>query len=155
MKEKNLVTILGCFTYIFIKNLCCRYSLEAPQRGASNEYPQPTLSWRTGENDPRIFIKYPSLTRSLQLPISFFCLCCYFVPKRTAHAHISLCIRAVWSRPSLSANRIIGYYGLCVWMKRKSSGDTLRMRRIIWICAFWACPKNNTSTCYNKREKSG
>ena len=40
---------------------------------------------------------------------------------RTAKARISLRIRAVWSEPSLSANRIIG-------------------RRIIWIrafCAFW------------------
>ena len=29
---------------------------------------------------------------------------------RTAKAQISLRIRAVWSGPSLSANRIIGYY---------------------------------------------
>ena len=29
---------------------------------------------------------------------------------RTAKAQISLRIRAVWSRPSVSANRIIGYY---------------------------------------------
>ena len=28
------------------ENICCGYSLEAPRRGASNEYPQHMFSWR-------------------------------------------------------------------------------------------------------------
>ena len=33
--------------YLFLHEyLCCGYSLEAPRRGASNEYPQHTFSWR-------------------------------------------------------------------------------------------------------------
>ena len=27
------------------RNICCGYSFEAPQRGASNEYSQHTFSW--------------------------------------------------------------------------------------------------------------
>ena len=33
--------------FLFLnKNICCGYSLEAPQRGASNEYPQHMFLWR-------------------------------------------------------------------------------------------------------------
>ena len=32
------------------KNICCRYSLEAPWKGASNEYPQHMFSWRNKKN---------------------------------------------------------------------------------------------------------
>ena len=38
-----------------------------PRRGASNEYPQHMFLWRTGENYPRIIIKYSSLTSPLLL----------------------------------------------------------------------------------------
>ena len=32
--------------FLFLnKNICCGYSLEAPRRGASNEYPQHMFSW--------------------------------------------------------------------------------------------------------------
>ena len=32
--------------YFFLhENICCRYSLEVPQRGASNKYPQHMFSW--------------------------------------------------------------------------------------------------------------
>ena len=34
------------FSCISRKRLCCGYSLEAPQRGASNEYPQHMFLWR-------------------------------------------------------------------------------------------------------------
>ena len=37
--------------FLFLKeNKRCRYWLEAPQRGASNEYPQHMLSWRNKKN---------------------------------------------------------------------------------------------------------
>ena len=49
------------FSYFSIKT-CCGYSLEAPCRGTSNEYPQHMLWWRTGENYPRIITKYSFLT---------------------------------------------------------------------------------------------
>ena len=32
--------ILGQFFLFLHNNICCGYSLEAPRRGASNEYPQ-------------------------------------------------------------------------------------------------------------------
>ena len=47
----------------------------------------------------------------------------------TAKAQISLHIRAVWSGPSLSANRIIGYYRMY-----QSRGKT---QKILWACAGW------------------
>ena len=32
------------------ENICCGYSLEAPQQGASNEYPQHMFLWRNKKN---------------------------------------------------------------------------------------------------------
>ena len=37
--EEYLVKILGQFTPVLHKNICCGYSLEAPCIGNSNEYP--------------------------------------------------------------------------------------------------------------------
>ena len=38
-------------SFLFLhENLCCGYSLEAPRRGASNEYPQHKFSWRNKKN---------------------------------------------------------------------------------------------------------
>ena len=34
----------------FHESICCGYSLEAPHRGASNEYPQHIFSWRNKKN---------------------------------------------------------------------------------------------------------
>ena len=37
--------------FLFLhKNICCGYSLEVPQWGTSNEYPQHMFSWRNKEN---------------------------------------------------------------------------------------------------------
>ena len=55
----------GIFFLFLHKNISCGYSLEAPQQGASNEYPQHMFLWRTGENYPRITIKYSSLPSPL------------------------------------------------------------------------------------------
>ena len=66
---------------------------------------------------------------------------CVYGQVRTAKAQISLHIHAVWSGPSLSANRIIGYYRMYEWMENKGPVDNLHMYRMIWICAFWACSK--------------
>ena len=44
-------------------------------------------------------------------------------------AQISLRIRAVWSGPPLSANRIMGYYRLCEWRAKA--------RMILFACAEW------------------
>ena len=38
------------FSYFSAKKMCCGYSFEAPQWGASNEYPQHTFSWRSKKN---------------------------------------------------------------------------------------------------------
>ena len=49
---------------------------------------------------------------------------------RTAKVKISLRIRAVWSGPSLSANRIIGYRGMYEWRAKA--------RMILCACAGWS-----------------
>ena len=38
-------------SYFSTKKICCGYSLEAPRRGASNEYPQHMFSWRNKKNN--------------------------------------------------------------------------------------------------------
>ena len=38
--KKYLTMILGLFFLLLHKNICCRYSFEAPRQDASNEYPQ-------------------------------------------------------------------------------------------------------------------
>ena len=46
-------------------------------------------------------------------------------------AQISLCIRvALWSGPSLSANKIIRYYRMYKWRAKA--------RVILWACAWWS-----------------
>ena len=59
---------------------------------------------------------------------------------RQKKAQISLRIRAVWSGPLLSFNRITGYYRMFE-LRAKARNDTLRNRGLIWICAFCACSK--------------
>ena len=51
---------------------------------------------------------------------------------RTAKAQISLRIRAVWSGPLLSANRIIGYYRVYEWRAKA--------QMILCACARWSEP---------------
>ena len=50
---------------IFPQNICCGYSLEAPRRGASNEYPQHMFSWRNKKNINTIGLKNRALTRAM------------------------------------------------------------------------------------------
>ena len=49
---------------------------------------------------------------------------------RTAKTQISLRIRAVWSGPSLSANRIIGYYRMYDWR--------INVQMILCACSGWS-----------------
>ena len=50
---------LGPGIFLFLnKNMCCGYTLEGPQAGASNEYPQHMFSWR---NKKKILFCYPLL----------------------------------------------------------------------------------------------
>ena len=60
--------ILGLFFLFIHKNICCGYSLEAPRRGASNEYPQHVFLWGIQENYPGIIIKYACLMGPLNRP---------------------------------------------------------------------------------------
>ena len=62
---------------------------------------------------------------------------CVFRHMLTAKTQIRLRIRAVWSGPLLSANRIIGHFRIYLWR------ENARMRLCacvgwIWICTFWA-----------------
>ena len=49
------------------KHLSEALLLEAPRRGASNEYPQHMFLWRNKKKYPRIITKYSSLTSPLRL----------------------------------------------------------------------------------------
>ena len=74
---------------------------------------------------------------------------------RTVNAKISLRIRAVWSEPSLSASRILGYKRMCQW---KGLGDTFR--GMMWIWRFCACSKafspwRGTNNIYGLAVRSG
>ena len=54
--------------FLFLhENLCSGYSLEAPQRGASNEYPQRMFSWRN-KKDISIF-------QMKKVPYLLLCVC--------------------------------------------------------------------------------
>ena len=53
---------------------------------------------------------------------------------RAAKAQISLRIRAVWSGPSLSANKIIGYYRMYEWRAKA--------RMILCACKRWSKSAN-------------
>ena len=55
-------------------------------------------------------------------------------------AQINLLFRAVWSWPSLPANRLVGHYRMLL-VKSKGPGGTLRMHRLIWIFAVCACSR--------------
>ena len=76
------------FFLFLYKNICCGYSLEAPRRGASNEYPQHTFLWRIRENYLGIIVKYTSLTT----PLTVFLLYLLYqrFSKQTAQALIRL-----------------------------------------------------------------
>ena len=66
---------------------------------------------------------------------------CVFGRQRTAKSPISLRIRAVWSGPSLSANRTIECYRMFVSMKSECPDEILRICRKMWIRTFCACSK--------------
>ena len=71
LKEECLMIILGYFSPVLHKNVCCGYAIEAPQWGTSNEYPQHMFLWRNKKNYLRIITKYP-----LMSPLdshSFYC----------------------------------------------------------------------------------
>ena len=45
---------------------CCGYSLEAPQKGASNEYPQRMFSSRNKKNIDTLMLTKNALSRAIQ-----------------------------------------------------------------------------------------
>ena len=73
VKEECLVIIMGQFSPVLHKNICCGYSFEVSHWGTSNEYPQRMFLWRNKKNYPRIITKY-SLTLVLLNP-DIPCLC--------------------------------------------------------------------------------
>ena len=59
--DEHMMIILGQFFLFLLKNIHCGYSLEAPWRGASNEYPQCMFLWRDKKNHPRMIIQFSSI----------------------------------------------------------------------------------------------
>ena len=54
--------------FLFLhENICCRYSLEVPHRGASNEYPQHMFLWRNKKDISIFLIK--------NVPYLLLCIC--------------------------------------------------------------------------------
>ena len=70
-------------SFLFLhENICCGYSLEAPHRGASNEYPQHMFLWRNKKKimwipplicsyGPNIYGKYVSIKSTKPLQTDF------------------------------------------------------------------------------------
>ena len=55
--------------FLFLhENICCGYSLEVPQWGTSNEYPQHIFSWRNKKNIYQIPFLIQSCGASLSVP---------------------------------------------------------------------------------------
>ena len=53
-----IATDIHLIFFLFLdENICCGYSLEAPRRGASNEYPQHTFSSRNKQNISAVWLK--------------------------------------------------------------------------------------------------
>ena len=52
------------FFFIFAQNIDCRYTLEPPRRGGSNEYPQ-SMFWSKNKKN-RYTPAYPSFAQSLE-----------------------------------------------------------------------------------------
>ena len=69
--------ILGYFFLFLHKHICCGYTLEAPHRGASNEYPKHTFFM---ENWRKVFHNYPQI---LLLKGSIFLKNRHFLPKKS------------------------------------------------------------------------
>ena len=73
--DKGIRSIFFLFLH---KNICCGYSLEAPRRGASNEYPQHMFSWRNKKNINTFGLKkasYQELWYILQHPMTLLVDC--------------------------------------------------------------------------------
>ena len=69
--------------FLFLhENICCRYSLEAPQKGASNEYPQHMYSWR---NMKKYNLDIPSYLEVWRWPLTL----CLIMD----HQHIMICVQ--------------------------------------------------------------
>ena len=79
--------IMGSFSPVLHTNICCGYSLEAPRRGASNEYPQHMFLLRNKKN-------YPIIIPLLQCTIIFSLINLMCVFMRTAKNQIILCEHA-------------------------------------------------------------
>ena len=59
--------------FIFLdENICCGYSLEAPRRGASNEYPQHMFLSRNKKNIDTFWLKKSALSRAMDKYLSLF-----------------------------------------------------------------------------------
>ena len=52
------------------ENICCGYSLEAPRRGTSNEYPQHMFSWTNKKNINTFGLKKSTLTGAMSFLIT-------------------------------------------------------------------------------------
>ena len=103
------------------------YSLELPQRGDSNEYPQHMFLWRNKQNYPIIITKYPSYLIICSTDLDSYIKPCYsrrdnkfWIQQRNMSLHttqstkwpvhpaktqISLGVHPVWSEYFLSALR--------------------------------------------------
>ena len=95
IKEEYLVIIMGWFSPVLHKNICCGYSLETPHRGTSNEYPQHMFLWRNKKNYPRIITKYSSLT--IPLKYQYF-----FVPPTYGEGDMLILVRILLELASMS-----------------------------------------------------
>ena len=68
--------LINNFANFSIRNISCRYSLEAPDRGGTNEYLQHMFLWRNDKNKS-INCQTPILIRLLMMLIDVVVFGCY------------------------------------------------------------------------------
>ena len=67
------------FLLILHKNVCCDPSTEPSRRDGSDEASQHMVSMRNKKNYPSIIIKYPLLSRALQITLKMEGISCFHI----------------------------------------------------------------------------
>ena len=128
---------------ISAQNIDCGYSLEPPQRGGSNKYPQSMVLSINKKNNiysckPMFYyikVGFKWGGGGGQNYIGMFSWCLDFLPNQSSCAHV---------RPLTKATCLVLWlkFRLCpplTWEKGKASGETARMRRFAWAFADCVC----------------
>ena len=138
-------------SFLFLhENICCGYSLEAPRRGASNEYPQHTFLWRNKKN----IMWITPLICSYAYVVTTWAITKENVPSKVhpTKTQISLGIRTIWS---VFLSTWKNFTSLAIQnVHNEDSDQTKQIGRLVqifpgthvWRYTFWLCSSHNADT---------